>query len=508
MERTGKSIKNIYFGLWLQLITTILSFLTRTILIRTIGIELLSLNGLFTEVISALSLAELGIGSSIAYSLYKPVAEKNEYKICQLMKLYKRAYHLIALVTLGVGISLTPWINHLITKVEIDLNYIRTVYVLFVVQLATSYLFSYKISLLNVDQKNYIYSKISALVKVIGTIIQIGIVCLTQNYILYLVMTIAISLTTNIICSIFVDRNYSFLKKKVDKLDEKEKKVVFKNVGNIFIKSVSGKITGSTDNILISTLVNTVLVGYYSNYNLILNLIRTLVFQIYSGVFNSVGNLMATESNERCEKVFLRLNYLIYNFAVIAATCVFTCMRPFIVAWIGDEYLLGTSVLVVCSVMLYIEILCKPLWLVMEVSGLFGIDKYAAIIGSGVNLVVSIVLGIKIGIIGIFIGTCLTYIIQMILKTYFLYRYRWEKRPIKYYRIWLTEFLAGIGLMVVCSFVCSRITLSNPIIQFIVNAMITIAIVLIVNVLATHKSDEFLYVVNLIKSRINSSGRR
>lgn len=508
MNRTEKSMKNIYFALALQVITTVLSFVTRTILVKIIGIDLLGLNGLFTEVISALSLAELGIGSSIAYSLYKPVAEDDIYKICQLMQLYKKAYHTIAGITFFVGIGLTPWINYLVKAVDIDLSYIRIVYVLFVLQLSTSYLFSYKVALLNVDQKNYVYSKISAVVKVVGTGIQIGLVLLTRNYIVYLVATIVISLSTNAITSVYVSKNYKYLNQVVDKIEKNEKKKIFSNMKNIFIKSVSAKITGSTDNILISTLISTSLVGFYSNYNLVLNLIRTFVAQIYSGVFNSVGNMMVTEDNNRCERVFLRLNYIIYFIATIASVCVLNCMEPFITAWLGKQYLLERNVLIICSIMIYIEIICKPLWLIMEVSGLFSLDKYASIAGSSVNLVVSIILGIKCGIIGIFIGTCLTYIIQMVLKAYFLYHFRWEKSPFSYYKIWGFEIIGGLSLMVICRFVCSQIVIHNALLQFIANVAVTVIIVICAIALTTFKTDEFKYMVYLVKSKLKIVIRR
>lgn len=505
MDRTGKSIKNIYFALILQVITTMLSFMTRTVLVKIIGIDLLGLNGLFTEVISALSLAELGIGSSIAYSLYAPVAEDDTYKICQLMQLYKKAYHVIAGTTLFIGLGLTPWINYLVKAVDIDSVYIRIVYVLFVLQLSTSYLFSYKVALLNVDQKNYVYSKISAIVKVVGTGMQIGLVLLTHNYIVYLIATIVISLTTNAICSVYVNKNYTYLNKVVDKIGKNEKKIIFSNMKNIFIKSVSGKITGSTDNILISTLIGTALVGYYSNYNLVLNLIRTFVAQIYAGVFNSVGNMMVTEDNTRCEQVFFRLNYIIYLIATTASVCVLTCMEPFITAWLGQQYLLERNVLIICSVMIYIEIICKPLWLIMEVSGLFSLDKYASIAGSTVNLLVSVVLGLKLGIIGIFIGTCLTYIIQMFCKAFFLYHYKWGKSPLVYYKMWGLEILGGLVLMVVCRSICNQIVIDNALLQCLINAVITISIVICVTICVTFRTDEFKYVTCLIKSKIRKT---
>ena len=161
MNRTDKSIKNLLFAFLSQGVTVLLSFMLRTEMLRSLGILPASLNSLFTDVISTLSLAELGVGSAIVYNLYKPLAEGDEKKICQLMYLYKKAYMTIAAVTMAVGLALVPIIHLLIEKVDVPLGYLRIVYVLFVFQNSVSYLLSYKISLVQADQKQYVYTNIN-----------------------------------------------------------------------------------------------------------------------------------------------------------------------------------------------------------------------------------------------------------------------------------------------------------------------------------------------------------
>ncbi len=500
--RTVKSMRNIRFSLGLMLVTTVLSFITRTVLIRAVGIELVGLNGLFTEVIAALSLAELGIGSSIAYSLYKPLAEGDDERVAQLMGLYRSAYRVIAGVTFLIGMLLVPFVHLMVRKVDIPVSYIRIVYVLFVVQLSSSYLFSYKTALLNVDQKNYIYSFVQGVVKIAGTLLQLILVALTKNYLFYAAGLIFISLATNVICAVIADRSYPFLKMKTDPLPKEERKRIFSNMRDIFIKSVSGKITSSTDNILISTLISTALVGYYTNYNLVLNLVRTFAALVYGGVVNSVGNMMATESDDRCENVFKKLSYFFYLAAAVSSACVFTCMEPFIRVWLGEKFLLPTGVLFVLALVLYLEVASKPLWLTMEVSGLFARDKYAAIIGSAVNLVVSIVLGLKIGMAGIFIGTCLTYAIQLAMKAFFLYRLRWKRSPARYYLTFLLRTAVFAALMLTARFVTDRLPDFGSLAAFFINGVITAGILLAVLVGTTAKTPEFAYARELIIKRI------
>ena len=160
MGRTEKSLRNFIFAVASQVITVALSFITRTCLIYCLGIEAVSINGLFTEVITALSLAELGVGSAIVYNLYKPLAEGDHQKVSQLMNLFRKAYRIIALATLVIGISLTPWLQFFIRDLSYDISYIRVIYLMFVFQSVVSYLFSYKLALLEADQNSYIVTKI------------------------------------------------------------------------------------------------------------------------------------------------------------------------------------------------------------------------------------------------------------------------------------------------------------------------------------------------------------
>lgn len=498
MGRIANSIRNTSYGAILQIITLIISFITRTLLIRYIGIEALSINGLFSEVITALSLAELGIGASIGFNLYKPLAENNKEKICQLMNMYKTAYHTVAVITLFLGVILCPWIHCLVNTLNYSISYIRLVYLLFVFQLASSYLFSYRMTLLNMDQKSFLVSKATGVIRIIGSLIQIIIIPLTRNYIYYLVVVLAIGVITNIYCSYIAYRTYPYLNKlKVTPLPIDEQKNIFSNTKNIFIKAISFRITNSTDNILISTLVSTILIGYYSNYALVFSVFRIIAAVLYSGICNSMGNMMATETNEKCERMFKNISYIFYILALISSVCTFSCITPFITVWLGKDYLLDIRVVFVCCVCLFIELSLKGLWMTMEVSGLFSYDKYSSIAGAITNLLVSIVLGIKIGMAGIFIGTCCSYLIQVFFKGYYLYKTRWGMNPYPFYWSWIKQATLGVFLIICFYHICNYIYIPNQVIQFIVNGSLSMFGTILFVFLFTRKTEEFQYTLKL-----------
>lgn len=504
MTRTRNTIRNVMVSFGFQAVSIITNFVIRTVMIRQIGMQAVSLNGLFTEVLSALSLAELGIGSSIVYNLYKPLAEGDKKKVCQLMQLFKTAYHVIAAVTFLIGLGLCPWIHLLVNSVDYSLWDIRLVYMLFISELSISYLFSYKSSLLMADQKNYISSQINMVSRLVGLVMKVCVLIMTRSFVVYLVTSIIVTVLGNLLLSYVVQKVYPWMEKPGSGIDREEKKVIFSNVKNIFIKSLSGKITNSTDNMLISVLVNTLQVGIYSNYALIMGIFRQITNQIaYGGLSASLGNLLVTEKNEKSVKVFERLTYLFYVIASLACVGVYCSVSAFITAWLGDGFLMSRSVVFVCCFNLYMEIVTRPLWSIMEVSGLFKQDKNVSIIGSTVNLVLSVFLGLRIGIAGIFIGTSATYILQTILKSRLLFHQRLETTAVRYYCMMVVMLLGTMLQLMIASSLCGYVSLGNPLFQFVVKGMISFLVVAGSIVLCTWRTDNFRYFWDLLQSVVS-----
>lgn len=495
MGRTEKSIKNIAFGIGAQLVTTLLTFISRTVMLRCLGLEVISLNGLFREVIEALSLAELGIGSAIVYNLYKPLAEKNEEKVCQLMTFFGQAYRVIALTVLGLGTCVCTFVPYIVNNLGYSQNYIRLVFMLFVVNISCSYLFSYKISLLNADQNSYVYSFYSSIIKTGTVIIEVCVIFLTKNYLVYLVLRIGLTLISNTIVSQKVDARYPYLKKAV--LPKEERAKIFQNVKNIFIKEVSGKITNSTDNILISTIISTIMVGKYTFYSTIIGVLKQFVTHIDTGIKASLGNLFSNGSKKECETVMYRLTWGYCSLGIIFSVCFFSCCQSFISFWVGEQFLFDLSVVFILTANLFLFMCSKPIYAAMHVSGLFKEGRNISIIGSEVNLVVSIIFAHQTGIFGVFFGTFFTYVIQIFLKIHYVYKLKFEA-PERHYHIYLLKFFGMFLILLainyqLCSFIQTPVHLANFILKGIVAALVSGLSIL----LCFGKSEEFKYYISL-----------
>ena len=475
-SRTKNSIRNVSIGLIANALSVAVSFVLRTTIVKTLGLDILSLNGLFKELISMLSLFELGAGMAIIYSLYKPISEGDEKKISQLMGLYRTAYYLIAAAIFTAGLFVLLFVDKLVTDIEMPASEIRIIFFLFVIQSASTYLFSYKASLLNADQKQYIVTLINSVVNLIFAIIMVVMLLVFENYYIYLISSIIQSFLSGIIFSIYVDKRYPFIDYK-EKLDRKEKREIGGNIANIFVKKVSSIITYSTDNVLISLLIGTTFVGYFSNYSMLYNVFRTILGQITGGVAASIGNLSVTSDGEHCSHILKKLTRYYFLFAMIASAGLMGVCQPFITLWLGEKFTMSDAVLYVTVFVLFLDIVKGPLWQFMEVSGLFKWDKYVGLIGNVVNIFVSIILALYIGIVGIFVGTAVSHLVQMVMKTFLIYRHKFEYPLRSFFALWIRIMITYAVMTTVIYYFVRPLAISdNLFIVFLVKGIISVVI--------------------------------
>ncbi len=500
MGRTEKSIRNFKFAFIAQIVTIVLSFVTRTCLVRILGIEYVALNGLFTQVITAISLAEMGVGTAIIYNLYKPLAEGDREKVSQLMNLFRTAYLIIAAVTMLIGIILIPWLPHLITDISFDISYIRTVYLMFVFQSAVSYLFSYKIALLQADQNGYVYTRIFTVFKLIGTVLNLIVLVISKQYLVFLCANILLTVVTDAYASNTAQKKYPYIDKRA-KLPKEEKRSVFSNIRNLFIMQFAGRVVDSTDNILISSLISTILVGLYSNYMVVIGVFKTLSDKLMTAAAPSMGNLFVTDDADRKERNLYRLTFIFYSFASIACVGTYSCIQPFIQLWLGREYLLDMPVVFVLCFLYFVAIIYEPLKNAMFLTGYFAVGRNISFVSAMVNLIVSVILGRKIGLIGIFIGTMCTYVIEIITKTYYLFA-RYLKRSTKQYVfLWIRMTLVFLAELGVIHIIGSRINLPTlP--AFLAMGFLSVLITMAAVTLAFFRTDYYSYVLWLLKTNI------
>ena len=491
--RAEATMKNSAWGLFQQFIICILSLFSRRVMIEAIGLEGVGLNGLMTNVVAVLSIADMGISAAIVFHMYKPLANGDTETMTRLMNFYRTVYRLIALTITVVGLCLMPFMKYIVHDVSYTDGYVRLIYCLFLLQTSTSYLFSYKRSIISADQKQYIISIFDLIFKIVTVILGIVILKLTSELAYYLIFLILAAAVNNILISKKADSLYPYIKNTKPALPEEERKSIFKDVKNIFNGRISATITNSTDNILIQWFVGTIAVGLYSNYTIILNTLTSIMNQFSYSMTGSIGNLLATETGEYIEEVLEKLVFIMFFMASFCCICLCCLIDPFISLAFGPGLLLQRYVVYTAVAVFYFATVKIPVWNMVQASGLFKTDKFISIAGSTINLIVSFILGNLIGIAGILIGTVCTYVIQYNLKVILLYKKFLKRNFSKVLILTYSYFLLTAAECLAMSFLTKSLPIPNPYVKFIISAFLAALAGVGVNALIFGKKKEFVY---------------
>ena len=448
-SRTENSIRNAISGLASQVFILVITFLSRTVFIKILGAEYLGINGLYYNILTILSLAELGIGNVMIFSLYKPIKNNDRKAISKYINFYKIVYRIIAITILILGLSLVPFLDVFINS-ELDKTDLIIYYILFLLNTVFSYVGIYKTTLIEADQKSYIKNIAKTKFSIIQNIVQLIFVWLFKNYYIYLIIQISCTLLNNLYLQRKAQKMYPFIEKNV-LLEKSEMKKTLRNVKDTFLYKVGGVLLDNTDNLLISMLLGTIVVGYYSNYSMISAAISLMISTIAKAITASVGNLNQQKDPEKNKKIFLILLYLFNVVSIIGMNGFFIVINDFITIWIGDQYLLSTEVVLVISINLYIANIQAPIWMYREATGLFKEVKYVGLLAAGLNLALSIILGKMIGLAGILIATSIAKLLtNSLIEPIIIYKKDF-KTSSKTYFIKQTKYIIIAIISLICN---------------------------------------------------------
>lgn len=497
VSRWRMTIKNIAYGYLSNFIILLIDFISRTIFIKTLGATYLGVNGLFTNVLGMLSFAELGIGTALNFSLYKPVAEDNKEKIKAIMALYKKAYRVIALIISITGLILLPFLKYLI-KDPGDIGNVYVYYLIFLFNTVTSYFVSYKFSLVNAEQKNYIMTRINMIVNIITKICQILIILLTKNFLAYLLTAAVIGLLQKIFIAKYLNNMYPYLlEKNVEKIEKEELDGIKKNVGGLIWHKVGEMSINQTDNILISSFVNVTSVGLVSNYTMIIQAVQSFLTLIFSGMVSSLGNLVATTDIKKQFSVFKIYNFVNFWLFGFCSIAFFVLIPPFITLWIGAENLIDLVSLLLLCINFYITGQRFALLNYKNAFGIFYDDKYVVLQAAVINLVISII-GVKlIGLPGIYVGTVVSGFYSAIRRPIIAYTRITGDKCSNYFKYSLKYFvyvlIPAAVMYVISVWLLKEVTVVNFILMCVILTIGVNGWFCLVNI----KSEEFIYMKNM-----------
>lgn len=434
--RVKKAFRNSILSMMAQIILIVFGFFSQRVMNLRLGEELIGMNSVISNIIALLSVSELGIATAVVYHLYSALAREDEKRIASLMNLYRKAYGIFATVISCLGLFLLPFIHIFLKDNNFTLSYIRTIYLLWLVKTVLSYLLSYKRSILIADQKEYIVSIGTLLANAMNYVLIIVIVEIWQNYVFALTLNVVVEAVMNIVISCYVDKKYTYLVKyKKEPLERNIIKKIMGDIKNIFATQLSSKILISTDSLIMSSFINVRIVGLYSNYTMITQSLINIILACSNAIQPSLGNLFVEKNHEKEYTVLRQISFLFFLGASFVAVCLFALMKPFVTdIWLTEEYALSFDIIFWCIVILYTRTLGLPLTMMMNVSGLFKKERNLAITVAILNLSVSLALVFKLQVVGVLLGTFVSYLVENLyrmkvlikeymnkeLKTYFL----------------------------------------------------------------------------------------
>lgn len=408
IEKTKNASRNIAFGFFLKVYQIFLPFLMRTIMMYTIGVQYLGLNSLFSSILQVLNLAELGVGSAMVFSMYKPIAEDDDIAICALLKLYKIYYRVIGAIILVVGLILTPIVPKLISS-EIPAN--MNVYVLYLLNLMatvlTYWLFAYRNSVLQAYQRSDVISKITIFTETIKYIFQFAVLLIWKNYYYFVIVLLVTQAINNIITAIVSKKMFPNLN-PVGNLEKKEINNINKKIKDLFTSKLGYTIVSSADTIVISAFLGLTVLAQYQNYYYIMNAVIGFMSIIYSSITAGIGNSILTRSKEHNYRDFKTFTLLVSFVSGICCACFLSLYQPFMKIWMGEDMLLPDFMVILFCLYFWFYELVMMISVYKDAGGIWHEDRFRPLISGVVNLILNLILVKWIGIYGIVISTILS----------------------------------------------------------------------------------------------------
>lgn len=416
-SRRVNSIRNMIVGIANQVSILFLNTVLTTVFIKKLGNEYLGVNGLFSNLFVLLSFAEAGIGAVMTYSLYEPFAKEDTKKIAAIYLLFRKIYLVMSILSTLIVIFLIPMLKHIVNT-ELPNQKIVVYYLLFLISMIIYNAISYKTNLLTADQKRYIVGIYRFFFNTLAVAFQIIYLIYTMNYLHFLI----ISLVKNIIYSIFVsrkvNREYPFIiyKDVSHGMLPENKRQIFRKIKEVFSYNLAQSMLIGTDNIIISMVIGTVWVGYYSNYLAVITGVTNMVETLYSSISASIGNLIAQEKIENQYGTYKVTRTISLWLAGFTTTCLYILLQDFITLWLGNEYTFENKVLIILLANYYLTCTRNSIKIFREAAGIFEKVKIAMIAAAIINILLSLLLGRVFGVFGVLLATTIS-----VLSTYYWY---------------------------------------------------------------------------------------
>lgn len=506
-SRTDNSVRNIFYGGINRLTSIFIPFIFRTIIIYILGEEYLGLNTLFSSILQVLNVADIGIGTAIAASMYKPIAEDDKKTVSELLNLYRNVYRFIGCFVLVASLVVLPFLKNFINGEPPSNVNIYVLFLLYAGNTAASYFFfAYKIILVTAHQRMDLVEKVSTVTKLFTSVLQAVVLIVFKNITAYVACNVLCVIMYNLGCSFVADKYYPQYVCE-GKVKDTVRKKIYKDTIALAYHKIGNTVSTSLDSIIISSFISLSSVAMYGNYNYICSAIGQFITLFFGGITASIGNSIAIETKEKNYEDFRKVSFINMWIVGWCAICLLCMLQNFILLWTGKRLLLDEATMIAIVCCFYATHIRKVVLAYKDAAGMWNADRFKPLIGCMVNLTFNIILVKYIGISGVVISTIISYIcVEQPWETRVLFRDYFQKNVSSFYYEWVKMLTKTIIAAVVTYFICSR--LPQSVLGLLFRGIVCVIIPNVILVLLNRRNQQFQRVLEFVHNKLSEKHKR
>ncbi|HZK04741.1 MAG TPA: oligosaccharide flippase family protein [Actinomycetaceae bacterium] len=411
-SRTASSARNVSVSLLAQILVILLGFVTRTVFVATLGVALLGVNSLIISVLAMLTFADLGINGAVMYTLYAPLRDGDSSRIAAIVNHAGRMFRRVSAVVGVLGLAATPFIHRLV-RLEQTVPNLEIYYLVLLANTVAGYLMLNRIVLLEADQRMYVTKAYSMAFNVVRSIAQIAVLLVFRSFLAYLAIQVIATVANNLVVYLRAGRLYPSLTAHANPLPGAERRSMWDSVRAMTLYRFAGLILGNSPAILISVVVGTMALGYYSNYILIVGAVMMLTETAFGALTPSVGSFAAAGDRQAGRRLFDEIVVLSVLIHGALACGLVALIGDFVLLWLGAEFVLPLEVVAAIVLNFYVSGSLMPLWSFRSATGLFRETQYVIVLTAVLSVGLSILLGSAIGLAGVVVSPALARLVTI-----------------------------------------------------------------------------------------------
>ena len=446
-SRVKKTLLNARVNLIFYFLNLVLSFFSRKIFLDSLGADFIGLTGTLYNLLGFLNIVELGIGTAIGYVLYKPLYDKNRSQINEIISVFGYLYRWVGIIILIAGVVLSLFLPLIFSDISISTPVVFVAFYSFLATSLIGYFINYKQTLLSADQRNYVVTAYFQTASIIKIIIQLICAHYTRNYYLWIFIEFFFGIIYTFILNWKINQVYPWLKSDIRSGKELLKKYpnIITLVKQVFVHRIGAFVQFQLSPFLIYAFASLQIVAYYGNYTLLTTKLSGLFNNFLSSSSAGVGNLIAEGNKDKIKRIYMELFSIRFLFAGISAIFLYYLIPPFITLWLGEEYVMSQSILILVIINFVLHILRGTTEEFIAGHGLYR-DVWAPLAESGIFIVVALIGGSLLKLEGVLLGGIASLLIVVYgWKPYFLFRHALHI-PLRFYILGFTKHLLCVTI--------------------------------------------------------------